>query len=92
LGAPSSKSALEFTDLRDEFNQYALRYVTADGTIVIERGSLVDSEDGKDKVMVYEGEYRYEGKDGKTYVTKYKSNAEGGFQVEGDHLPKPVEA
>ncbi|CAH0407666.1 unnamed protein product [Chilo suppressalis] len=95
-GAPTEEKrslpAVEHTDERDELGQYTLRYVTAEGTIVVERGRLVDTADGKDKVLTYEGSFTFVGDDGKTYTTKYKSDVNGAYHAEGDHLPKSVEA
>ena len=86
--------ALEHEEVHDEFGQYALRYVTAEGTVVSERGRLVPSPDGTGYVLITEGEVSYVGDDGKTYVTKYSAGLDG-TKVEGDHLPvppKPIEA
>ncbi|KAK2716505.1 uncharacterized protein LOC136039489 [Artemia franciscana] len=38
-----------------------------------------------------EGEYSYEGPDGKTYMTKYRAD-DNGFVAEGDHLPVAPES
>lgn len=72
--------------MQDEFGQYALRYVTAEGTIVSEKGHLIANSDGTGHVMVMEGEVTYIGDDGKTYVTKFTAGLDG-VKVEGDHLP-----
>lgn len=94
-GAPTdgrrTLPALRHEEIHDQFGQYALRYVTAEGTVVSERGRLIPNADGTDHVLIYEGEYTYVGDDGRTYVTKYTSDTEG-FQVTGDHLPKAPEA
>lgn len=86
-----SLPALEHVDERDELGQYTLKYITAEGTIVSERGRLIPTADGKDQVLIYEGQFEYIGDDGKKYVTKYKTDVGGAYQPEGDHLPKPVE-
>ncbi|XP_031769590.1 endocuticle structural glycoprotein ABD-5-like [Galleria mellonella] len=86
--ARRSLPALQHEEVHDDFGQYALRYITAEGIVVSERGRLVPTVDGKDHVLVYEGEYSFIGDDGKTYTTKYKTDVNGGFHVEGDHLPK----
>ncbi|KAJ8732087.1 hypothetical protein PYW08_014817 [Mythimna loreyi] len=83
--------ALEHEEIHDEFGQFALRYVTAEGTVVSERGRLVPSPDGTGYVMILEGEVSYIGDDGKTYVTKYSAGLDG-VHVEGTHLPVPVTA
>ncbi|XP_028171366.1 flexible cuticle protein 12-like [Ostrinia furnacalis] len=89
MGLPSgdrSLPAVEHIDERDELGQYSLRYVTAEGTVVSERGRFVPAADGG-RVITYEGEFTFIGDDGKTYVTKYTAGAEGGYKPEGDHLP-----
>ncbi|XP_048484966.1 larval cuticle protein 65Ag1-like [Plutella xylostella] len=81
--------ALQHEEIHDAFGQYALRYVTAEGTIVSERGRLVPTAEGS-HVLVYDGETTQIGADGKVYVTKYTAGLDG-FKVEGDHLPKAPE-
>ncbi|KAJ8732689.1 hypothetical protein PYW07_015288 [Mythimna separata] len=83
--------ALEHEEIHDEFGQFALRYVTAEGTVVSERGRLVPAQDGSGYVMILEGEVSYVGDDGQTYVTKYSAGLDG-THVEGNHLPVPVTA
>ncbi|XP_028179150.1 endocuticle structural glycoprotein SgAbd-5-like [Ostrinia furnacalis] len=86
-----SQPAMEHIHEQDDLGQYTLKYRTPDGTIVSERGRLVPTADGKDQVLIHEGSFSYIGDDGKTYVTKYKTDIAGAYQPEGDHLPKPVE-
>lgn len=81
--------ALQHEEVHDEFGQYALRYVTAEGIIVSERGRLVPTPDGKAYVLAVEGETRYIGDDGQLYITKYTAGLNG-THVEGNHLPIPV--
>ena len=83
--------ALEHEEIHDEFGQFALRYVTAEGTVVSERGRLVPTPDGTGYVMIVEGEVSYIGDDGKLYVTKYSAGLDG-THVEGNHLPVSVTA
>ncbi|GBP44408.1 Endocuticle structural glycoprotein SgAbd-2 [Eumeta japonica] len=78
--------ALQHEEVHDTHGQYALRYVTAEGSVVSERGRLVPSSNGN-LVLVYEGEYTFRGDDGKTYVTKYHAD-QTGFHVDANHLPK----
>ncbi|XP_011569290.2 pupal cuticle protein 27-like [Plutella xylostella] len=93
VGAPSFAAtaarralpALQHEEIHDSFGQYALRYVTAEGTIVSQRARLVPS--GAGHVLVTEGETTFIGTDGKTYVTRFTAGPEG-LKVEGDHLPK----
>lgn len=93
MGAPTSAStlrrslpALRHEEIHDDFGQYALRYFTAEGIMVSERGRLVP--DGKGHVLVVEGEVSYIGDDGKSYVTKYSAGLDGS-KMEGDHIPVP---
>ncbi|VVC98229.1 unnamed protein product [Leptidea sinapis] len=84
--------ALEHEEIHDEFGQYALRYVTAEGTVVSETGRLVPAinEDGEETyVLVVEGEVSYIGDDGELYVTKYSAGLNG-TEMSGNHLPVPV--
>lgn len=83
--------ALQHEEIHDEFGQYTLRYVTAEGTIVTETGKLVPTPDGKAYVLVIEGESRFIGDDGKTYITKYYAGLNG-THVEGAHIPVPLVA
>ncbi|PZC85374.1 hypothetical protein B5X24_HaOG201870 [Helicoverpa armigera] len=78
--------ALEHEEIHDQFGQFALRYVTPEGTVVSERGRLVPTPDGTDYVMIVEGEVSYIDDDGKTYVTKYTAGIDG-YHAEGNHLP-----
>ncbi|KAL0818854.1 hypothetical protein ABMA28_008173 [Loxostege sticticalis] len=90
MGAPSgerSAPAVELKDERDELGQYTLRYVTGEGTVVSETGRFVPTADGTGRVLVYEGEFKFVGDDGKVYITKYTAGAEGGYKAEGEHLP-----
>ncbi|KAL4710415.1 hypothetical protein ACJJTC_008817 [Scirpophaga incertulas] len=72
--------ALHQEEHRDDFGQYALRYITAEGIFFSERGRLIPTPDGKDHVMAVEGEFSYIGKDGKKYHKKYTGDFEG-FQI-----------
>ncbi|KAJ2942593.1 hypothetical protein O0L34_g2060 [Tuta absoluta] len=78
--------ALQHEEIHDEFGQFALRYVTAEGTVVEQRGRLVLNKEGNGYVLVVEGSTTYIGDDGKTYVTRYVAGPEG-ISVEGNHLP-----
>ncbi|CAG4937202.1 unnamed protein product [Colias eurytheme] len=86
LKARRALPALEFEEVRDEFGQYALRYVTAEGTVVSERGHLVPAEKEGDYVLIVEGEVSYIGDNGELYVTKFTAGLDG-THVEGNHLP-----
>lgn len=89
--APAEESlrnlpALQHEEIHDEYGQYSLRYVTAEGTIVAEKGRLIPNPDGAGRVMVVEGEVTYIGDDGKVYTTKYTAGTDG-YRPTGDHLP-----
>ncbi|XP_023954704.2 flexible cuticle protein 12-like [Bicyclus anynana] len=80
--------AIRHEEVHDEFGQYALRYITAENTVVSERGKLVPSQRGG-YVLEIEGQYSFIGDDGKVYVTKYRGGPDG-FHVDAKHLPQPV--
>ncbi|XP_061709479.1 flexible cuticle protein 12-like [Cydia pomonella] len=80
--------ALRHEEVHDEYGQYALRYITAENTVVSERGRLVPTDNGG-WVLEIEGQYQYISDDGQMYVTKYKGGP-GGFHVDANHLPRPV--
>ncbi|XP_069354775.1 flexible cuticle protein 12-like [Maniola hyperantus] len=80
--------AIRHEEKHDEFGQYALRYITAENTVVSERGQLVPTKNGG-YVLEIEGQYSFIGDDGKIYVTKYRGGPDG-FHVDAKHLPKQV--
>ncbi|XP_045492965.1 larval cuticle protein 65Ag1-like [Colias croceus] len=86
LAVRRAQPALDFEEVRDEFGQYALRYVTAEGIVVSERGHLVPAAKDGDYVLIVDGEFSYIGDDGQLYVTKFTSGLDG-THVEGNHLP-----
>ncbi|XP_022117175.2 uncharacterized protein LOC110994688 [Pieris rapae] len=85
IAARRALPALEHEEIHDEFGQYALRYVTAEGTVVSERGRLVPTAKG-DYVLVTEGEISYIGDDGELYITKFTAGLDG-YHVETNHQP-----
>lgn len=78
--------ALKHEEIRDNYGQYAFRYVTAEGTVVSERGHLVPNSEGSGYVLVVEGQTTYVGEDGKPITTMYRAGPNGS-EVQGDHLP-----
>ena len=82
---------LERTEKHDEVGQFALRYVSADGTTFEEQGVLKPTADGKDYVLVKEGHWEHIAPNGQVIRTKYVAD-EKGFRAEGEHLPKSVVA
>ncbi|KAJ2946950.1 hypothetical protein O0L34_g16297 [Tuta absoluta] len=78
--------ALKHEEVHDEFGQYALRYVTAEGTVVEERGRLIPNKENTGYVLVVEGSTTYIGDDGKIYVSSFTAGPDG-VQVTGNHLP-----
>ncbi|KAI5643427.1 hypothetical protein NE865_04603 [Phthorimaea operculella] len=86
--------ALQHEEVHDEFGQFALRYVTAEGTVIEQTGRLVPNKERNGYVMIIEGSTTFIGEDGKTYVTRYTAGPDGS-KVEGNHLPvapEPVPA
>ncbi|XP_059052340.1 larval cuticle protein 65Ag1-like [Achroia grisella] len=79
--------AVRHEEVHDEYGQYALRYITAENTVVSERGRLVPSNGGY--VLEIDGQYQFVGDDGRLYVTKYRGGPDG-FHVDGAHLPQQV--
>ncbi|CAG4975856.1 unnamed protein product [Colias eurytheme] len=75
--------ALEQEEVHDEYGQYAYRYVTAEGTVVSQRGWLVPNGRGG-YVLVSEGQYSYIGDDGELYITKYYAGING-THMETEH-------
>ncbi|KAL4710555.1 hypothetical protein ACJJTC_008957 [Scirpophaga incertulas] len=80
--------AVRHEEHHDEYGQYALRYITAENTVVSERGRLVPGANGA-YVLEIEGQYQFIGDDGKIYTTKYRGGQDG-FHVDGSHLPEPT--
>ncbi|CAG4937550.1 unnamed protein product [Colias eurytheme] len=83
--------ALEHEEVHDDFGQFALRFVTAEGTVVSERGRLVPTVDGE-YVLITEGEITFVGDDGEIYTNKFTAGTDG-YQVESNHpliAPEPV--
>lgn len=77
---------LERTEVRDDFGQYALSYLTGDGIAVSEQGALKPTADGQRSVLVKQGSYAYVADDGRTYTVHYVAD-EQGYRAFGDHLP-----
>ncbi|OWR49322.1 cuticular protein RR-1 motif 43 [Danaus plexippus plexippus] len=86
LAATRALPALEYEEVRDKYGQFALRYITAEGIVVSERGRLVPNLKGDGYVLITEGEISYISDDGKTYVTKFTAGIDGNH-MEGNHLP-----
>ncbi|KAM3962396.1 larval cuticle protein 65Ag1-like [Aphomia sociella] len=93
LSAPADSSlrelpAIRHEEIHDEYGQYVVRYITAENTVVSERGRLIPSPNGG-YVLEIEGQYQFVGDDGQVYVTKYRGGPDG-FHVDGAHLPQQV--
>lgn len=58
---------LSRSEIRDDFNQFALSYSTSNGISVAQQGALkaLPNERGVDNVLVQQGSYAYYGPDGK---------------------------
>lgn len=72
------------SEIRDDFNQFALSYSTGNGISVAQRGALkaLQTPEGLDNVLVQEGSYAYYGPDGRLYTLRYIAD-ENGFQPIG---------
>ncbi|KAG8236550.1 hypothetical protein J437_LFUL016867 [Ladona fulva] len=77
---------VQLDDVRDDAGQYSLRYVSGDGTSLVETAKLVPNDEGDGHVLVKEGTYRFTSPEGKTFVLSYVAD-KNGFQPTGDHLP-----
>lgn len=56
--------------------------------MVEETGYLKELGAKDEKALVQQGSYSYQSPDGNVYTTSYTAD-EGGFKVEGSHLPTP---
>lgn len=77
---PTPVPILSRTEVRDDFNQFALSYATGDGISVAQQGALkaLPSEDGElQNVLVVRGSYAYYGPDGKLYKVSYVADENG---------------
>ncbi|XP_034239248.1 pupal cuticle protein 20-like [Thrips palmi] len=75
--------------VRDDFNQYALRYQTGDGASFADHGKLVPGPEGH--VLVRSGSHAYRAPDGRVITLSYTAD-ENGYHPTGDHLPVSVPA
>ncbi|XP_048510689.1 endocuticle structural glycoprotein SgAbd-2-like [Athalia rosae] len=88
-GAPAPViPILEYSLTRDDFGQFALSYLTGDGTRVTEQGALVPNADNTGHVLVKQGTLSYFAPDGTPIDLTWTSDADG-FKAKGDHLPVP---
>lgn len=68
------------SEIRDDFNQFALSYSTANGIAVAQQGALkpLRSETGEiENVLVQRGSYAYYGPDGRLYKVSYIADENG---------------
>ncbi|RZF37340.1 hypothetical protein LSTR_LSTR011089 [Laodelphax striatellus] len=82
-----SAPALSRTDQRDDAGQYTYTYQTVDGTVVNERGSLKQTPDGSDYVLVKDGSYGYTSPDGTPVQVTYTAD-ENGFHPQSANIPQ----
>lgn len=68
-----------------------IRYLSGDGTRVMESGRLVPNAEGDGEVLIKEGKIFYTSPEGIPITLSYVADAEG-FRAVGDHLPVPVVA
>ncbi|XP_049794552.1 cuticle protein 7-like [Schistocerca nitens] len=83
---PGVIPVLERTEVRDATGQFSLSYLSGDGTHVAEQGALKPTPDGKDFVLVKQGEYHFTAPEGKTIMVKYTAD-EYGFHPISDAIP-----
>lgn len=88
---PTPVPTLSRTEVRDDFNQFALSYSTGNGIAVAQQGALkaVQSEDGQmENVLVQRGTFAYYGPDGQLYKVSYiaDENGNGNARTKGQMI------
>ncbi|XP_034239083.1 larval cuticle protein 1-like [Thrips palmi] len=87
--APSYVPILKRTETRDDFNQLALSYLSADGTAVAEHVALKEVQDGEYRghyVPTRSGSYRYTSPEGRIIMVTYTAD-ETGFHPISEAIP-----
>lgn len=82
LPAPQSIGVVPIltrSEIRDDFNQFALSYSSSNGIAVAQQGALkaVQTPNGLDNVLVQQGSYAYTGPDGRLYKLSYIADENG---------------
>ncbi|XP_024942044.1 endocuticle structural glycoprotein SgAbd-2-like [Cephus cinctus] len=85
---PGIIPVLQRDEVHDDFGQYALSYLSGDGTSMTEQGALKINSEGTGHVLVKQGSVRYYAPDGTPINLEYTAD-ENGFQPKGSHLPTP---
>ncbi|XP_046436036.1 endocuticle structural glycoprotein SgAbd-8-like [Neodiprion fabricii] len=83
---PGVVPILDFQESHDEFGQFALSYLTGDGTQVSEQGALVPNSKEDGFVLVKKGSFKYYAPDGQLIEETWTADGNG-FHAEGSHLP-----
>ena len=68
---------LEEEEVNQEFGQFAFRYVTPDGAVVTEHGTLMLTPDGTKYVLKLEGNVTYTVEDGSVITAKFTADEDG---------------
>lgn len=87
--APGVVPVLKRTEVRDDFNQLSLSYLTGDGTALTQHGVLRQVQDGEyrgDYVLDQSGSYRYISPEGRIIMVTYTADKDG-FHPISDAIP-----
>ncbi|XP_075232461.1 endocuticle structural glycoprotein SgAbd-2-like [Lycorma delicatula] len=77
---------VSISDVRDDYGQFALSYVTGDGQTFVEQGALERNLDDENYVLVKRGYFSYTAPDGTPIFQSYIADRDG-YRATGNHLP-----